>query len=346
MIKIGFKVFLCLALTFIYSSARAEASPEKAKTNKAEDPHTFMNFLFTNVHSKETLEKLIILASNNNLDAARAINNDLEKRAAGAKTFPKLELRNTKLYVDGKSSGIRISSMNPVNVEFKGAVWNYKKNISLDRNYFSLVNFLANPRSTTSGVLFFPAAAASELDPDLQVASFFNGVIAGLVGTGSGIISAAAAPGAGAATIGGAAAGLLGMAGVSFGTGFLVILAIADERQRNEGMNILEQFAGGGFDLSCTDGIVDFQMQNKQCPRIIIEKEDNGSLKLYDKKCEQILTMVTKGFPNELRAALAKCKTNSDADKYKPEIKEGLAQIYQTRKEILTPRIPDSSVTF
>jgi hypothetical protein len=92
-----------------------------------------------------------------NPEPMQAIREDLAKKTKGA-TWPKFALKKNEVFADGKATGIQISSYSPVNVTFKGKLWAYDKELSPEKNYFSLVKLFSSAQSVSLLSYLIPTA--------------------------------------------------------------------------------------------------------------------------------------------------------------------------------------------
>src|SRR5437868_1243891 len=123
----------CFTAYFIFSNS-AGAAP--AKIDKQQVRGVVKTFLETTKTQEQVLGNLSLAGVSAELrNEIRAASQTGAQKNVNA---PKVTLENDHILVDGKATGVSITSYSPLNVEYNGKVWNYDRHKTADENYVSL----------------------------------------------------------------------------------------------------------------------------------------------------------------------------------------------------------------
>ncbi|WP_413288751.1 hypothetical protein [Bdellovibrio sp. HCB337] len=152
--KWGWVVGAVLFFAGVHSDAQTDLEVQKAVYRQALKSFVNTERVFT-----------VMALNEKTTDSMIAIAHDLrDNNVPGA--MPRFELKDDKILMDGKDSGVAITSYSPLSFAYQGRTWVYNKKLHLDETYFASKKFLIGPRKRAGLMrLFVPEAFADRLRP-------------------------------------------------------------------------------------------------------------------------------------------------------------------------------------
>jgi len=247
-------------------------------------------------------------------ESQNIIQKDIETNTSPRALSAQMTIESDHVLLDGTDTGIRISSYSPYNISYRGKIWIYKKNLTVDANYFSLKKFLTSNPNAQLWRSFFPLAEAAEAPR--------TGTAGAGVGLTLGFIPAAFIGGLIAAGVIVATPALVAAAGVSLVAGGLAGWRIGDKKEKKD-----KALAGRVLysDPVCKCSAEKVSIQFSKGPaRIEMDrKKVKTPIQLFDEK--GVMVPVEK-VPDRQEGLMAQifndCKTQSDAAKLCGQLKQ------------------------
>lgn len=313
-----FKRVLLTLTTFIFAfSTTSTGFAASAEKKYSHEQKMAAYVRFAGGMPVQNFNILLSAASKIDESSLNTIRTDLEYRMGSTK-MPKFSMKSNQVMIDGKGTGVRVMSYDPVTVTYKNKEWKYKKDLSVAQNYFSLGNFINGEKTNASvlNLLIEPAYA--------DRAKQFGYTIAGIVvGVGVGIVAIVAT---------GSAVGFLPVAALvalmAVGGGYL---GRDSESKAEAARNLLVSGVavtckGGSMTVSAADSRNKASLSVDASTGLLQLKDSDGTAIDSEKISSDLAPMVAS-----LRTQAGECKDSKDAKKLEEEI-NSFAEVIRTMK--------------
>lgn len=313
------RAMLAWAFSFslVFSSfARAAAATIQAPT-KAQQ-----KVLLTGVlQATRTPAQSVALLAMNGASSELVQELDQEIDQAGVTLPLKITLNEGKILVDGKPTGIMVTSYSPLNIEYKGQVWSYDRTKNVDENFYSLRKMLSDKKVSSLMDLFVNQAQAADEKKEPSAAKktlektgdWISNYKITTIAVGGAIVTVALLPAVATSAV------VVG--------GFVLALSAAvatDKYTEKCNTQSLYRVFNQDFNLTCTDRDVRVEFKDgsgMNFPHISRgEKRENIDIELWDKNKTPIHYYDMSRDQATAYGNLTGCRTKKDAEKLKKEI--------------------------
>jgi len=173
-----------IVLSFIFVITNTNLAFAKTKnanleiSSKAEQMEVFLNsYLQVTTH----IDQIKFLLSYANVPAQEITK--MTESFNESETLPEMSLVQNYIYVDGESSGIKLTSYNPLKVEYKNKTWQFDSKLTASENYSALMSIIKTKK--TAGLMDLVISKAQAAEGERQKQQRRSGVAGALVGAGA-----------------------------------------------------------------------------------------------------------------------------------------------------------------
>jgi hypothetical protein len=249
----------------------------------------------------------------------------------------RLTLNKNEIYVNGEKSGLRVSSYQPFNLEFKGRTWALDRKLSADQNFQSMIKFFNGSRTASLISIFIPEVSAYQ--GSRWATTAFSSSVGALIGA---IVTVAVVSNPAGWVVAGAAA---------VGAGVLGTLAHgADEFKKAEAAEktIVDLILNSKFTVSCTERRAEMSFSGPNgkftvasyFQKVAFNKfAKERTLHFYHNSHSVYPTMTDE--QKQILGNLNQCRTQADADKMAATVREAA----QMANNVNGASVPHTSVT-
>lgn len=292
LLKISLSALFSLTTQWSYATSSSGLEPVKAFLEMPKSANELFAFMSMAGASSDSLRVLETEARKqlNNLDAE----------------LPKIKLRRNMIFVNGKSTGMRVVSVDPLNIEDHNRTWAYDKTQPVDVNVHSLNDFMKGQQKAALLDLILPKAYATDLP--WTAAGAWAGGASGL-----------------AVVFGLAAVGVVisnpvgwGIAGVGLAAG--IALGLRKDLKDRRAARLIEEARKSEVHMTCSDKEVVVSTGygstrlNKKLP-----PGSKGRIELTNASGAQVKIPQALEVATALMEQLASCKDGNDAGRFLAE---------------------------
>ncbi len=137
---------ICFAL--LAGSALTFFSVAQAAVPKFKDAKHVTTFMLEQIRTREDLIKALE-ASQVSIEGMKIIAPDLKRRLPDRVKYPKFKLVKNQLFVNGKPSGLKFLSHQPVTISYKKQTWKYNPEKPFEESYFQILELLEGKKSSS-----------------------------------------------------------------------------------------------------------------------------------------------------------------------------------------------------
>jgi len=294
------------------------------------------------IHTLDQLE-FITAASGASSESVRTITADLRGKM-GAADMPKLSLASNEITVNGKKTGVWVDPHSPLRVRYQGRTWLYDKNVTAEKNYFTLTKFFTGESETSLLDWLIPSARADARDR------------AGILGAAAGVGASALAGLVACAIIalGGPeiAVAVVGLAAMNVILNAMAGSMIATDRfdKKEIAKALAKVIYAKEISVDCSEDAANLKITFSDGTKQSIEfsqgvNQPNGDheyariLSQKDGHVENVASLPRK---NPLYAEMIQCKDDATAAKISEELTAAIAKVKQAEAKAEGP-VPQPS---
>lgn len=308
------------SLSLVFSSSARAAAPASGAT-QAPTKEQQKELLAGVLQITRTPVQSVALLAMNGASSELVQELDQEIDQAGAVAPMKITLSEGKILVDGKPTGIMVTSYSPLNIEYKGQVWNYDRTKNVDENFYSLRKMLTDKKTASLMNLFVNQAQAADEKKEPSAAKkalnkagdWVSNNKLTTIAVGGAIVTVALLP-------------VVATSAVVVG-GFMLALSAAvatDKYVTKCNTQSLYRVFNQDFTLTCTDRDVRVEFKDgsgMNFPHIRPgDKRENIDIELWDKNKTPVHYYDMSRDQATAYGNLTACRTKEDAEKLKKEI--------------------------
>lgn len=300
--------FLILVFALGLSVAQGLRAETQSQNDRARE---FVSLLAETSHSVRQIVFLNSLAGATGKESMRHIAQDMNERHADS-ALASLEIRDDEFYVGGKKTGVMIFTYVPFELHFQKRKWTYDANLSAEKNYLHILEFLTNrhAKCATAANWMLPRAEAGIFGEIAELGGWYAGgaalgAVAGAVMVYAGIVTTPLWVAAGGMAFIGSKLG--------FGAGLLYMAL-------RKGDPDIDKLLTLKFDPKCNGEEVRITMggeKEKDQKTIVAKRPTNGKpedLAILDAKGKPLdLSKVSAVHKKAITDALLTCKNDADA---------------------------------
>ncbi|MGZ3730677.1 MAG: hypothetical protein ACXVCG_15720, partial [Bdellovibrionota bacterium] len=295
--------------------------------------------------------EFITAASGASVDSVRAIAADLRARV-GTADLPRFSLASNEITVNGKKTGVWIDPHSPLRVRFQGRTWLYDKNVSAEKNYFSLAKFFDAKSEASLLDWIIPSAKAVSSRDWAEIGGAAAGVgVSALAGLIASAILALGGPEIAVAIAGLAALNVI----INAMAGGMIAENHFDKKEIAKALSKVTH--AKEFSLTCNEGAALLNVTFADGKKQTIEFTQSMDQPNGDHEYARILSQDGGGVENvaslprknSLYAEMIQCKDDAAATKITAELTEAIAKVKQAEakaeRPVPQPAPPPGAVT-
>jgi len=310
-------IVLSLALGFTPVIYAKEDKSAIVHRDSVEFKKNLAEVIFESTKSIQQISVLLRLAGASD-EAVRKIQSKMTSKIGNSTTLPKLQLKDGQVLVEGKNSGIKVTSYSPLELSYRGKNWRFNYNAAPDKNFEDLLIFFGNSRKFSFLNLLVNDANAAE-QTDYQKENDVKGVSAGVgLGLAGSLITVGYIVGsAGLMVSGPIVAVVVALGGPAIYGAYKRRHKVAQEERSVE-----DQILSSNVNFICDKNFVDFEIKygSGVATIHIIRNSKPEKIEVFDKDNDPIpISDISDELRQKIAMLMKDCKNADDAKKWRAQ---------------------------